>query len=294
MHPSISNSADYGPDSNQPRSDDPEAMIMIDNRSAIVRLSCLIAFAAAVLVSGCATDSSLLGDGTGVTASDPTRLTQSGFLSDYGRLAPVSWTQGVQCWRQPSLDAKQYDKVLIARIKVSLKPGQQEAVDPTDLKMLTDYFHASLVKALKPQMQVVDQPGPGVLALRIALTNLVPTDVTRSVAGSVVPYGFVAEAGSGVATGRPAGSTPYLGETGMEMQFVDGASGKILAECRDTEVGRKYAADLDAGAAGAAQTWANGYVSAFQGWSYAKNAFDKWSALTAQRLAALRGVGAAN
>ena len=44
------------------------------------------------------------------------------------------------------------------------------------------------------------------------------------------------------------------------------------------------------GAAGAAQTWASGYVNSFQSWSYAKNAFDKWSTLTAQRLAALRGV----
>ena len=105
-----------------------------------------------------------------------------------------------------------------------------------------------------------------------------------------MPYGFVAEAGSGVATGRPAGSTPYLGETGMEMQFLDGASKAILAECRDTEIGRKYAAEMDAGAAGAAQTWASGYVNSFQSWSYAKNAFDKWSTMMAQRLAALRGV----
>jgi hypothetical protein len=174
---------------------------------------------------------------------------------------------------------------------VTLKPGQRQSIDPTDLKALTDYFHASMVKALKPQLPVVERPGPGVLAIRIALTNLVPTDVTKSVAGTVVPYAFVAEAGSGVATGRPAGSTPYLGETGMEMQFVDGASGAILAECRDTEIGRKYAADLDSGAAGAAQTWASGYLNSFQSWSYARNAFDKWSALTAARLAALRGAG---
>jgi hypothetical protein len=53
-----------------------------------------------------------------------------------------------------------------------------------------------------------------------------------------------------VATGRPAGSTPYLGETGIEMQFLDGASGVVLAECADTQIGRKYAADVDAGAAG--------------------------------------------
>ncbi|MTW21728.1 DUF3313 domain-containing protein [Allochromatium palmeri] len=246
---------------------------------------------AAVLAAGCATNSNPLGSGIDVTASDPSHLTQSGFLSDYGRLAPVPWDKGVQCWRRPDLDIKRYNKVLIARMSVSLKPAQQTTIDPTDLKTLTDYFHASMVKALKPQMKVVEKPGPGVLGLRIALTNLVPTSVTRSVTGTLIPYGFVLEAGSGLATGRPAGSTPYLGETSIEMQLVDSVKGTILAECRDTQIGRKYAAEMDAGATGAAQTWASGYVNSFQSWAYAKNAFDKWSALTAERLAALRGTG---
>jgi hypothetical protein len=253
-----------------------------------------LAVAGGMLAGGCAsTDSdmsALLGSGTGVTASDPSRLTRSGFLSDYGRLRPVSWAQGIQCWRTHGLDAKKYDKILIARIIVKLKPGQAEGIDPTDLKALTDYFYQALVKSLSPQLKVVNKPGPDVLVMRIALTNLVPTGVTKSVAGTVVPYAFVAEVGSGVATGRPAGSTPYLGETGMEMQFRDGASGRILGECRDTEIGRKYAADMNAGVAGAAQTWASGYLNSFQEWSYAKDAFDKWSKLVAQRLARLRGV----
>lgn len=264
---------------------------MTDKRTSAWRRLYGPTLAGVAVLAGCSTtETALLGSGTGVTASDPARLTQSGFLSDYKRLAPVSWAEGIQCWRQPRLDAKHYDKVLIARIKVSLKPGQQQEIDPTDLKTLTDYFHAALVKALEPQLSVVEKPGPGVLGIRIELTNLVPTDVARSVTGTVVPYAFVAEAGSGVATGRPAGSTPYLGETGMEMQVVDAASSVVLAECRDTQIGRKYAADLDSGAAGAAQTWASGYLNSFQSWSYAKNAFDKWAALTAQRLAALRGV----
>jgi hypothetical protein len=268
---------------------------MIDVSVRAARWILGLAVAGAVLAAGCASsdsfDSSLLGSGTGVTASDPARLTRSGFLSDYARLRPVSWAQGIQCWRGPHVDVKKYDKVLISRIIVKLKPGQTEGIDPTDLKALTDYFYQALVKALKPQMQVVDKPGPDVLVMRIALTNLVPTSVARSVTGTVVPYAFIAEAGSGVATGRPAGSTPYLGETGMEMQFRDGASNKVLAECRDTEIGRKYAADMNAGVAGAAQTWASGYLNSFQEWSYAKNAFDKWAALTAQRLAALRRAG---
>jgi hypothetical protein len=250
-----------------------------------------LALAGTVLLGGCAATDSLLGSGTSVTASDPSRFTRSGFLSDYARLKPVSWADGIECWREPRLDAKRFDKVMIARMTVSLKPDQQQGIDPTDLKTLTDYFHDALVKALSPQMRVVDKPGPGVLVLRIALTNLVPTGVGESVVGTVVPYAFVAEAGSGVATGRPAGSTPYMGETGMEMQFRDGASNAVVAECRDTEIGRKYAADLNTGATGAAQTWASGYLNSFQSWAYARNAFDKWALLTAKRLAELRGVG---
>jgi hypothetical protein len=184
---------------------------------------------------------------------------------------------------------------MISNIMVTISPSAKDEsntpVDPSDLKILTDYFHDSLARSLAPQMQLVKAPSRDVVVIRVALTDLVPTSVLRSAAGTLTPYGFVAEAGSGVATGRPAGSTPYLGQTSMEIQFVDGGSGSILGECRDTQIGRKYAADLNASTVGVAQTWANGYINSFQSWSYAKNAFDKWSALIAQRFGELRGTG---
>jgi len=228
-------------------------------------------------------------NGSAVTVTDSRRLTRSGFLTNYDRLKPTIKGNGVECWRDAGVDAKKYDKVMISRILVSLKPkdGENVAVDPSDLKKLTDYFNDSLVKALKPQMAVVTAPEPNTIVIAVALTSLKPTDVKRSVSGTLIPFGFVAEAGSGVATGGPVGSTPYLGETGMEMQFLDAASGAVLAECRDTTVGRKYAAEMDSSAA---STWANGYMNSFQAWSYAKNAFDKWSMLVAQRFKEL-GVG---
>jgi len=256
------------------------------------RTAGIVALACGTLLAGCATDGSMLGNGTSITASDKTRMTKSGFLSDYARLQATPWGEGIECWRAPNLDAKNYDKIMISRIVVSMAPpkdkDKEQTIDPSDLKTLTDYFHGSLDKALKPQIQVVDQAGPGVIVLRIALTHLVPTAVGDSVAGTLIPYAFIAEAGSGVASGRPAGSTPYMGETGMEMQFRDGTTGAVLAECRDTEIGRKYAADSKEGAGGAAQTWAGGYLNSFQAWSYAKNAFDKWSLLVGQRIALLR------
>ncbi len=240
-----------------------------------------------VLLNGCA---NMADSGSNVTASDPKKATRTGFLSNYAKMEKAPGGDGALCWRQPSLDLKAYNQVMISRMVVTLKDEQSKGVDPADLKALTDYFHKSLVTALKPQMEIVDKPGAGVVVLRIALTDLVPTSVGRSAMGTLIPYGFVAEAGSGVAAGGPAGSTPYLGQTGVEIQFLDGASEAILAECIDTQIGRKYAADVESGASGATSTWINGYMNSFQSWSYARNAFDKWSKQIAKRFAELRGI----
>ena len=268
----------------------------MSNLSKCISMAAIVAVV--VIFSGCQTSPTAGGTSTsaspstatggGVTASDAALDTRSGFLTDYARLARAPGSDGARCWKQPDVAWKAYDKVLITRMEVTLKAGKSKRIDPSDMKMMLDYFHRSLVNALRPTMQVVDKSGPGVLVMRIALTDLVPTNVAESVVGTAVPYGFAAEVASGAATGLPAGATPYLGETGVEVQFRDGPSGKVIAECEDTEVGRKYASDLNAGAAGAAQAWVGGYLNSFSSWSYAKDAFDKWAALTAQRVAALR------
>lgn len=255
----------------------------------------VFALSAVALLAGCSsTGNPGLGAGgeAGIVASEATasNVARIGFLSDYARLRPMPGGGGMLCWRDAGAEWSRYDKLLIERIHVTLKPGSaQQAVDPTDLKTLLDDFHAALVKALGPQVQIVNAAGPGVLRVRIVITRLVPTKALDSLAGTVVPYGFVAEIGSGAATGRPAGSTPYLGETGMEAQFRDGASGAVIAECADDEIGRKYAADLDMGVPGAVAAWANGYVQSFTSWSYAQDAFSKWATAFAQRFAQLRG-----
>jgi hypothetical protein len=248
----------------------------------------------AAMLMGCATPrpaATASNAGTaGTVASEATvaNVRRVGFLADYSRLQPMPGGGGMLCWRNAGTNWKQYDKVMFERIQVFLKPGSMQPVDPTDLKMLIDYFHSDLVKALQPEAQIVNAAGPGVLRVRFALTDLVPTNAVLSIAGTAAPYGFVAEIGAGAATGKPAGSTPYLGQTGMEVQFRDGASGQLLAECADREIGLKYAADMNAGSAGAAENWINGYMDSFQQWSYAKTAFDKWAIEFAQRFAALR------
>jgi hypothetical protein len=269
-------------------------MAMVDYRRGAIRTLGTGALCAATLLGGCAApgpaaDAPNAGT-AGTVASETTvaNVRRVGFLTDYSRLQPMPGGGGMLCWRSVDTNWKHYDKVMFERIQVFLKPGSTQSVDPTDLKMLIDYFHTDLVKAIQPEAQVVQAAGPGVLRVRFALTDLVPTNAVLSIAGTAAPYGFVAEIGAGAATGRPVGSTPYLGQTGMEVQFRDGASGQLIAECADREIGLKYAADMNAGAAGAAENWVNGYMDSFSQWSYAKTAFDKWSNEFAQRFAVLR------
>jgi hypothetical protein len=248
--------------------------------SGALTFALLLAF-----VAGCATTETK-------TSSDPAAApARSGFLSDYERLNPVEGMKGAESWRSPDADWKKYNKVMIERIQVFLKEeGKPKPIDPTDLKMLIDYFHDALVKELKPAVEIVDQEGPDVLRVRIAIVDLVPTVAYRSLLGTATPYGFVAEYASGPATGRAAGSTPYLGQTGIEAQFIDGGSKTVIAEFSDLRLGKKYGADLAKSATDAAAKYAAGYFNSFSAWGYAKEAFEMWASFFRERFDELRGI----
>ena len=153
---------------------------------------------------------------------------------------------------------------------------------------MLDYFYEALVRELSPTAEIVQTAGPGVIRVRIALVDIMPTSVSKSVVGTVAPYAFAVELTSGVASGRPVGSTPYLGETGIEVQFLDGDTNEIIGEYADNQVGRKYVVELEEGAVGAAKKWADGYFNSFEAWGYAKGAFDYWAALFRERFDQLR------
>ena len=245
----------------------------------------------ALLLCGCAAGQT--GGPTPDKAQPPDNAMTHGFLSDYGRLKPMDGQKGATAWRREGVNWSRYDKVLIERMQVFLKQeGTPKGIDPTDLKALVDYFCAALAKEVQKSATLVNEPGPGVLRVRIAIVDLVPTVALASAVGTAVPYAFAAELASGVASGRPAGSTPYLGKTGIQAQFLDGVSGQVVAEFSDSDVGRKYVADLSQGVPNAAEHWANGYFHSFTTWGYARDAFDKWAKLLRERFDQLRGIKA--
>ena len=237
---------------------------------------------ALVLLNGCASST------TSVSGS---AQKQNMTLSKPELLMPLEGDDFAKSWRAQDVDWKIYDKIFIDRIQVFVKEDSTDkAIDPTDLKMLIDYFYEALVRNIEPTTKIVDKTGPGVLVVKIAITDLMPTDYKMSLLGTLTPYAFVAEAASGPASGRPAGSTPYLGECGIEAEFVDGSSGETIAEYTDTEIGKKYNVDTSKDTADATQKWVNGYLDSFTSWNYAMAAFDQWAELLRIRFDEVRGI----
>ncbi len=201
-----------------------------------------------------------------------------GFLSDYTKLKPEGGDSDAFKYRNPSADAKKYQRLMIDRIKIFLHDeADYKGIDPAELKELVDYFHQAIIKAVDGAYPVVNEPGPDVLRLRIAITDLVPNKPEASVATLVVPFLWVGDAGAGVAQGN-VGSTPFVGHASIELEALDSASSEQVAAYIETRMGKKY-------------NWTSGistgvgdYIKAYSTWDYTKQAMDFWAQLIRQRL----------
>lgn len=206
-----------------------------------------------------------------------------GFLSDYSQLKPEGGDSNAYILRAPKEVGAKYNKVLIDRIKIFFEDeAEYKGVDPTDLKALTDYFHDAIVKALGDAYPVVEEPGPDVVHLRIAVTNVVPNKPEASVVTLVVPFLWVADAGSGVAKGE-TGSTAFVGKASVEMEALDSLTSKQLGAYVETEIPKKY--NWTEGVS----KGVTGYTSAYSTWAYTKQSMDLWAKYIRERLDVVHG-----
>ena len=241
--------------------------------------------AAVLAVPGIASAEEAAGSASSATPTLGDYATK-GFLSDYSKLAPVEGDEHAYKYVDSSVDFSKYKKLQIDRIKVWYKDDSDyKGIDADELKALTDYFHQAIVKAVGDDYPVVNETGPDVLRVRIAVTDLVPNKPAASVVTLAVPFAWVADAGTGVAEGE-AGSTSFTGEATIEMEAMDSVSSQQLGAYIDREVGKKY-------------NWTHGvakgvssYTKAYSKWDYTKQSMDVWAKRLKGQLDVLQGKAA--
>ncbi len=96
----------------------------------------------------------------------------------------------------------QYTKIQLMPVEFWAAPDSK--VSPSDQQMLTSYFYNSLKTELSKNFTLVDQPGPGVLTLRIALMDATTaTPGLRSIS-VIVPQARLLNGVQSLATGSYA------------------------------------------------------------------------------------------
>jgi hypothetical protein len=161
----------------------------------------------------------------------------------------------------PSVNWGSYNKIMIA--PVTFWAADDSKVSAADQQALCDYAYSVFVKDLGKNFIIVNQPGPGVLKLSVALTDATSAvPVLRSIS-VVVPQARLLSAIKKAATGTYA----FVGSAQGALKLNDSISGELLAAAVDKRVGGTSITNVDV----------------FK-WGDAENAIAYWAKLTDQRL----------
>src|SRR5271167_509702 len=237
-------------------------------RKKILNAMAAASLAAALLASGCSTTVQSAPEAAkAVESGGPLPSAVTGFLGpDAARLAPGPEGGAALAWINPNAQWASYTKIQL--MPVEFWAAADSKVSTADQAVLTEYFYNSLQTNLSKSFTLVDQPGPGVMTLHVALmdaTTAVPGLRTISV---VVPQARVLNMAQSLATDSYA----FVGSAEAEMKVTDSVSGELLAE----------AVDQRAGGMGLKS------AASFQ-WGDAQNAMDYWAEKIPNRILTLQG-----
>jgi hypothetical protein len=169
----------------------------------------------------------------------------SGFLKDYTQLRKGREGEAQLVYAGMDVDFAAYNKVIID--PVTIWHGQNtnlSEVPKEDLQRLADSLHAKLKGGLERDYEIVDRPGPGVMRLRVAITEAMGSDVVADVISSAMPV--IRVTGAIVKMGTDTHS--FVGRAGIEGEIIDSLSGERLMAAVDEQVGTKTLK-------GSADTW---------------------------------------
>ncbi len=196
-----------------------------------------------------------------ITGCATTHLTESGFFNDYSAFEPREDTPGIlvhfpQGREKAYAQAKTYEGFIIDPIIVNIDPERYEKVgiDPEKIEEITEYFHKEITEGLEEDgYYIVDQPAKGVMRIRAALTDIVPSKPYLNLHWATK----LSKAGVGGAS--------------VEAEFVDSVTEERIVAVIYARQGRG--------------------IMIFEGlnkWGYTKDSLQKWALMLRKRLTELR------
>lgn len=173
---------------------------------------------------------------TVLTGCSSKEQVKTGFLTDYSKLEVESDNVMVYINNQ---ELARYDKFIIEPIQYRLY--EEVDISDEDLELLRQYTYKAVFNEIEKHREVVKKPGHGVARLRIALTNLKPSNVALN----IIPHTKLAGLG--------------LGAASLEAELLDSITYEQIAAAVRSQSGNQFSLD--------------GYST----WGDTKAVIDKWA-----------------
>jgi hypothetical protein len=192
----------------------------------------------------------------------------SGFLGDYSKLVPDAKNGDLLVYEKDPNVLKKYNKFIFDPITIYLLPeARDRGIDPDDLERLAKYFQDAVTDEPKKsgRYEIVTTPGPDVLELNVAITNVEPNGGKKNAAvkGGAAAVSAATVPGIGLAVPRLS-----VGRVSIEGEMLDSTSGERQVAFVTGKGGRR---------------WFSG-LSGFKKWADIEAAFRTWAKNFVQRL----------
>jgi Protein of unknown function (DUF3313) len=170
---------------------------------------------------------------------------KSGFLGDYSMLregerstmSESSADQALWIYKNPAAEWSKYKKIQLDPVTLwtSQKDSQLKDVSAADRQRLAGLLWAKLDEALRKDYEIVNEPGPDVLRVQVAITEASESSVALDTVTSIIPQTRMLSGMKSLATGVSA----FTGSASVEGKMTDGGTGALLAAAVDRRGGTK-------------------------------------------------------
>ena len=136
----------------------------------------------------------------------------------------------------PNVDWASYDKVLFESVSIwHEEDSKMDDVPKDDLQRLANYLHTAIVTKLRADYEIVNKSGPGVLRIRMAITEAEKSKDVLDVF-STIEQQDLRLSGNMVMT---ISASSVVGRVVIEGEITDARNGEMLAAAVDKRSGSK-------------------------------------------------------
>ena len=174
----------------------------------------------------------------------------SGFLKDYPPMQKGA--EGIdERWLKPGVDFGKYDMIMMDEVVFFFhQDADYKGIKPSEIQELGEDFHKAFIQEMGDLM--TSDPGPNVIRMRPAITDIVPSKPVAGSLTTVVPVGLAVSLVKKGVTGSYTG----IGSATMEVEFLDSTTNERVAVGIDKAPGGKFDVGKYSAAKDAFKFWA--------------------------------------